>query len=64
MRVLTTAAMVALGAVLMGWLPISPLMADHDTQDLKRHSSLKRPQSNCAAPMPPSLRLTTRLFNA
>jgi len=30
MRVITTAAMVALGAVLMGWLPISTFMAPEE----------------------------------
>ena len=42
MNYITTAAMVALGAVLMGWLPLSPVMGDADTQDLKRHSRMEK----------------------
>lgn len=50
MRVITTAALAALLAVTMGWLPLSPAMGDHDTQDLKRQSNFeKAAQAMCGS---------------
>ena len=41
-RVITIAAMTALFAVTMGWLPLTPAMGDPDTQDLKKQSRFER----------------------
>lgn len=49
-RVITIAAMTALFAVVMGWLPLTPLMADHDTQDLKRQSRFERAAQQMCGP--------------
>ena len=50
MNYITTAALALLGAVVMGWLPLTPLMADHDTQDLKRQSRFERAAQQVCGP--------------
>lgn len=42
MNYITTIALAALFAVVMGWLPLTPVMGDPDTQDLKRQSRFER----------------------
>lgn len=42
MNYITTAALALLAAVVMGVLPLTPAMGDHDTQDLKRQSRFER----------------------
>lgn len=50
MRAITTAALCALLAVTMGWLPLTPAMGDHDTQDLKRQSRFERAAKELCGP--------------
>ncbi len=50
MNYITTAALALLAAVVMGVLPISPIMADHDTQDLKRQSRFERAAQQMCGP--------------
>lgn len=50
MRVITVTAMTALFAVVMGWLPLTPVMGDPDTQDLKRQSRFERAAQQMCGP--------------
>ena len=50
MNYITTAALALLAAVVMGVLPISPIMAYHDTQDLKRQSRFERAAQQMCGP--------------